>query len=65
MKVARVTVTAMIHGFIPGRMAATLGVEMEAAAALIELPASFDAIRDPSVAYNIWYNAISDQLVAG
>src|SRR5260370_27180790 len=64
MKVARVTVTAMIHGLMAGRVAATFGKEMEPVVALMEVPGCFDATRDRSVSSNIWYNAISDQLVA-
>src|SRR5258708_3592155 len=64
MKVARVTVTAMIQGLIAGRVAATLGTEMEASATLIWVPVCFDATRDRSVSSNFWYNAISDRLVA-
>src|SRR4029077_15442426 len=64
MKVASVTVTAMIQGLITGRVAARLGTEMEAAAALIGVPGCLDATRDRSVSSNVWYNAISDQLVA-
>src|SRR3989454_92064 len=41
MKVARVTVTAMIHGLIAGRVAATCGKEMEPVVALIRCPVSW------------------------
>src|SRR5713226_1491662 len=64
MKVASVTVTAMSHGLIPGRAWAASGTERVAAAVLIRVPGCFDATRDRSVASNVWYNAISDQLVA-
>src|SRR5260370_31008461 len=64
MKVASVTVTAMSHGLRPARGWAALGTEMVAAAMLIQAPGCFDAIRDRSVASNIWYNALSDRLVA-
>jgi hypothetical protein len=33
-------------------------------AALMKVPGCFDATRDRSVASNIWYNVISDHLVA-
>jgi hypothetical protein len=59
-----VTVTAMIHGLIAGRVIATFGKAMEAVVALITVPGFLDAIRDRSVSSNICYNAISDQLVA-
>ncbi len=49
MKVASVTVTAMIHGLTAGRVAATFGKGMEVAPALMELPGCFDAVRDQSV----------------
>src|SRR5216684_7128351 len=65
MNVASVTTTATTQGLIEGRVAATLGTGMEAAAALMGALGSFDAQRDRSVASNICYNAISDQLVAG
>ena len=58
MNVASVTVTAMIQGLIAGRVAATFGKEMEPAIALIRVPGFLDALRDRSVASNIWYNAI-------
>ena len=64
MKVASVTVTAMIQGLIPGRVAALSGAGTEAAAALIGVPDRFGATRDRSVASNLWYNEISDRLVA-
>src|SRR5258708_35995040 len=64
MKVARVTTMATIHGLTVGWVAPTLGTEMVAAAALTEVPARFDATRDRSVASNVCYHAISDQLVA-
>ena len=41
IKVARVTVTAMIQGLIPGRDAATFGKEMESVVALIRCPISW------------------------
>src|SRR5260370_16588950 len=41
MKVASVTVTAMIHGLITGRAAATFGKEMEPVVALIRCPVSW------------------------
>src|SRR5229473_2471351 len=65
MNVASVTTTATTQGLIAGRVAPTLGTGMEAAAALMGALGSFDALRDRPVASNIWYNAISDQLVAG
>jgi hypothetical protein len=38
MKVASVTVTAMIHGLMVGRVAATFGKEIEAVVALTGVP---------------------------
>src|SRR6266849_6919527 len=64
MKVASVTVTAMIQGLIAGRPLAIYGTGMEAVVELIRCRRLFDATRDRSVASNVWYNAISDQLVA-
>src|ERR1700731_4173801 len=41
MKVARVTVTAMIHGLMAGSVAATFGKKMEPVVALIRCPVSW------------------------
>src|SRR5882672_6656457 len=64
MKVASVTVTAMIHGLIACRSASAYGVRRETVTVLISVPALFDATRDRQVSSNIWYDAASDQSVA-
>src|SRR6266481_1415419 len=65
MKVASVTVTAMIQGLIPASVAATFGKEMEPVVALIRCPVSWMQQETVRSHLNVWYNAISDQLVAG
>ena len=64
MNVASVTTTATTQGLIEGRVAATLGTGMEAAAALMGALSRFDAIRDQPVASNMWHNHSCHQLVA-
>src|SRR5258707_3200507 len=64
MKVASVTVTAMIHGLIASRSERAYAVGMEAVTVLISAPPTFDARRDRPVPSNVWYDAASDQSVA-
>src|SRR6266403_234069 len=62
MKVARVTVTAMIQGLTARRP--HTGQEWKPLWSSYRCRPLLDATRDRSVASNFWYNAISDQLVA-
>jgi hypothetical protein len=63
MKVARVTVTAMIQGLIAGRSVTAEAEGMEAVAVLISVPTPFDA-KETERSHPTWYDALSDQPVA-
>src|SRR5713101_7517350 len=65
MKVASVTVTAMIHGFTAARSAAARGKGMEAVIELISEPTPPSMQQETGWSHlNVWYDAASDHSVA-
>src|SRR5260370_22059551 len=65
MKVASVTVTAMIHGFTADRSAAARGKGMEAVIELISEPTPPLMRHETGRSHpNVWYDAASDHSVA-
>src|SRR5882762_6681022 len=65
MKVASVTVMAMIQGFIAGRSAAARGKGTEAVIGLISEPSPPSMQQETARSHpNVWYDAASDRSVA-